>query len=53
MGEAFVRLLAVHVLGSWLARCGLGVRHQSAGAGACDMPACASGDDIGNYCALQ
>jgi len=53
MGEAFIRVLAVHVLGSWVARCALGVRPKSAGAGACDMPACARGDGIGNYFELS
>jgi len=53
MGEAFIRVLAVHVLGSWLARCALGIWHQSVGVGACDMPACARGDGIGNYFELS
>ena len=53
MGEAFIRVLAVHVLGSWVASCGLGIWHQSAGAGACDMPAWFGGDGIGNYFELS
>jgi len=53
MGEAFVFVLAVHVFCAWVARCALGVRHQSAGVGACDMSACARGDGIGNYCELS
>lgn len=53
MGEAFIHVLALHVLGTWVSRCALGVRPKSAGAGACDMPAWFGGDGIGNYFALQ
>ncbi len=53
MGEAFICVLAVHVLGTWVSRCGICLRPKSAGAGACDMPACARGDGIGNYFAIQ
>ena len=53
MGEAFIRVLAVHVLGSWVASCGICLRPKSAGAGACDMPAWFGGDGIGNYFELS
>ena len=53
MGEAFIRVLALHVLGSWLTRCALGIWPKSAGVGACDMLAWFGGDGIGNYCELS